>query len=645
MEKETVVNVLNGKSNAEINMVLDADMMKAPDVNSPQIAKVEQDGTEGVIITMNKPVKISEAINSEGLTKAENQASVPMPLVSFISADNSVTIEGDISTAKTTDAHDVSFYVVPQKALTAGKWKVVVRSISDDIGNTSATLVKNDFEVTGEVVAKVSNFEVKWVVAVKKNATNPITGEVNDSGEDLIFVKFNKMFKTYDGAANAGSTTNYLVNGIAVPTTSKIDASLKKYNDKANLKNNYTDLIVLHVGEGKLNDGSNSINISSTIESKANEALTNGGMKILNKVLGTSGVYTWNYDAYSAAASGDDAITTVSAFKTALAASGYYEFNFSNVASTLTTAEATKLAKEDITIEQGGKYILSDLTMKSLTIDTVETGTIEIIGGTYNTLTVNAPNADVILNGTRINKSSANASDGNLVVTDVLDGTLELDNVTAAVMEINDNNGGGAVSVTNGSNIGKTTINTSGKIALNVQNSNFGDVVLKLAVVLTLKTDTPIKLVVESDTVEKAVKVNLATGSQPVTIVKVVNNQEVAAAVTPSTGAAIEVGTEGGSNSGSNSGTETKTEIISEVYVASGAGVATTTSAGVAVATYAAVTSGGSATANAYEITLIANAGYEFDPNATVVYKGKEVAKSDIKTRTTKEIVFKVLAD
>ena len=45
------------------------------------------------------------------------------------------------------------------------------------------------------------------------------------------------------------------------------------------------------------------------------------------------------------------------------------------------------------------------------------------------------------------------------------------------------------------------------------------------------------------------------------------------------------------------------------------------------------------------EITLIANAGYEFDPNATVVYKGKEVAKSDIKTRTTKEIVFKVLAD
>ena len=437
IDKDKITNLANGKTNEEQNLLLNDGIMTNPDVTSPEIKDVVE-VTDGFNIVMSEPVQIN--LDDEVITPSETQgnvAGVPAPTVTFIKEDNSKSIPATI--VKMVDDKDTTFKVKPATTLEAGKWKVVVSSISDDVGNTAQTLVKNDFEVKG-IAAVETGFRVLWVVAVADGEENPITGLKNNSGSDMVYVKFNKQFKTYGGAANAVSTTNYTVNGVAVPSTSQIDSSLLNYNDKANT-NGYSDLAAIHLNAGTLTSTSNTINISSTIESAEGASVENAGMKTLDKK--ETGVFTYNYKTADSTE-----LNTIAKLKAALANDEYVVVSSGAITEDTTSTE--------LTISRSGKYYFGN-EFKSLTINTTETGTITVNGGKFTTVTVNAPNADVIIKDVEA---------VNMDVVDVLDGTLQIKNSKVKNVNITDNNNGCKLEADSASVIEKIVVDTTDKVTI-----------------------------------------------------------------------------------------------------------------------------------------------------------------------------------
>ncbi|MDY0208313.1 MAG: hypothetical protein RBR82_17060, partial [Pseudomonas sp.] len=152
--KEAVTAAANGKKNVEIQMNLDG-AMASPDVTSPVISEITQidPAAQVYTVTMSEPIKMP--VGGDGLpTLAQTQASVPQPTAEFIKNDNSETIPATTVTAVGND-YDTKITVVPSKELTAGDWTLVVRSISDDVGNTAASATKA-FSVQGTPISEIA---------------------------------------------------------------------------------------------------------------------------------------------------------------------------------------------------------------------------------------------------------------------------------------------------------------------------------------------------------------------------------------------------------------------------------------------------------------------------------------------------------
>lgn len=139
------------------------------DVISPKVDTVEFLGADGttykddedyyvptVLVRMTEPVQLVERLYDEELNSLmfpevtpsmQQQAKdgVPVPTFEFVyvsgtELEKGDTVNGMISTYNIDDAYDYEFEVVTiEDDLPNGEWKLVIRSISDDVGNTMKT--------------------------------------------------------------------------------------------------------------------------------------------------------------------------------------------------------------------------------------------------------------------------------------------------------------------------------------------------------------------------------------------------------------------------------------------------------------------------------------------------------------------------
>ena len=290
-----VVNLANNKQNTEINVPLTGEIMTTPDVVSPVIGEVvpavDKNGNtlESYNVTMSEPVKVSGTANSvEGLTPSQTQKAgitaaseqnqgVPVPSAQFIRVDNGQTVEGRIADYFI-DAADTTINVEPETTLSAGEWRLVLSSISDDYGNTAATVAQT-INVVRE--AATSDFKIVWAAVSNQEEYNVKNIGVNRGR--YIFVKFNKPVTMTGNSTNAQVTANYTINGSTLPTGTQIKAKITGYDDHVR---NVTDSVTIILPEGNFSgnnyfdvDGKNAmLNVSKAITSTTGATLANGGM-------------------------------------------------------------------------------------------------------------------------------------------------------------------------------------------------------------------------------------------------------------------------------------------------------------------------------------------------------------------------------
>lgn len=449
-----LLNIENGTLNPEISLPLTGERMTTLDIESPKIVDVEQYGNL-IYITMSEPVQIP-GITEETPSENQKNSGVPNPVITFISADRTKTVPATVVSMG--DFTDRTFCVSPCSDLVAGVWLISIASISDDVGNTSETLTLADWKLYNTIEAD-SNFQVLWALAVPIGSTDPLTGNTN-TGKERIYVKYSQRFKTYGYGTNAAQATNYTLNSGALPDGVGVYSSLAGYNDVANAKNNYVDLIELQLPAGTLQENENAMTVSSTIENIYGERLANGGTLSLEKRTDSSGKPYFAY-RYRTASVAD--ITTVLELSRALSDTGYVnvECNY------FSDGEQKGIAGSgSLSVSHAGTFNLTKdygtaserNTFKTLEIHTQESGIIKVSNSIFASITIDAPNAEVVLE---------NVKTSSILVKDVLDGTLTLKGASICTeMEIIDCSNGGKIKAEVGSSIAKVTVNTIGNVTL-----------------------------------------------------------------------------------------------------------------------------------------------------------------------------------
>ncbi|GIP51583.1 hypothetical protein [Paenibacillus vini] len=173
-------------------------------------------------VKMSEPVQITSSIPN--LTPSQEQfggQGIPTPTFQFVNADQSKTIDGELKGAISED--DMSFTIAPKGVLDAGTWTLYIRSISDDIGNTSAT-TSYQLEVKGAVAAQ-GEPRVIWAVAY-----NDVTGAATatdatyNNGDDVVDIQFGTEM-----SLDALTSVVYTINGKQLPVGAKVSAIEGKY--------------------------------------------------------------------------------------------------------------------------------------------------------------------------------------------------------------------------------------------------------------------------------------------------------------------------------------------------------------------------------------------------------------------------------
>ncbi|WP_276620351.1 Ig-like domain-containing protein [Syntrophomonas wolfei] len=177
-----------------------------------------------VFVEMSEPVQLRNApntANSTPLTESQQQAAgagIPVPTFEFVKGD--AVIPGSL-VAASIPQDDFDFVVQPDNPLTAGTWTLIIRSISDDVGNTSATVTR-DF-VVEEAVGAETDTRISW-----------IGFDNGPTAHDYIFIKFTKEMKSTD-ANGVSRTTNYSLNNNPLPTGSEIIKGIKDLEGNAGI--------------------------------------------------------------------------------------------------------------------------------------------------------------------------------------------------------------------------------------------------------------------------------------------------------------------------------------------------------------------------------------------------------------------------
>ncbi len=312
-----LVNVSNNLRNDEINIelntndakVTNGNIMKEADLTSPTVVGITQAEAEnGTVldswnVEFSEPVKISGDANKETLTPSQKQKKgvnkgdadldknegVPVAFARFVNVDNPSTIvEGIVQENYFIDAEDKVINVAPEKKLSAGSWRLVVGSVSDDYGSTLAT-DGQVIEITADSVT--TNFKIVWAaVATEKDYSKALMGNVpsrNNRGS-YVFVKFNKAVDL----ATALDENNYALNNQPLPHGANIYANIENYDDQDSVVDSVT--IALPTSSNLLYQDytvdtlSTQLSINGVVAAGTGEALSGRGMTQLPYNIGQS---------------------------------------------------------------------------------------------------------------------------------------------------------------------------------------------------------------------------------------------------------------------------------------------------------------------------------------------------------------------
>lgn len=391
IDENKVTNAANGKANAKIELLLEG-AMKSADVVSPVIDKIEE-VTAGISYeaTMSEPVKFPQVAKnlvppqnkdvfetpSQGQYVDKIGYVIPTPTAEFIKKDQSKTIKGTV--AASTDPYNKVVNVTPDTKLEAGEWTLVIRSISDDIGNTAASATK-DFTVKGDDVVVNTEFKVAWAAADSDgDFTNGLTtvgdsdGDKKGDGDgknDAVYVKFTQPVKITGSNSSALTTTNYTLNGDPLPKGTQVVADINGYDSFDSVIDSVTIILPDKTLTNEID--ATVITVSPYIQNTDGKALANGGQFKL----------THNYGV-------EKDVDDVSKLKAALKNPLVREITLK--------ADVELGLGEDVTVNRPVKINRNgkNITGGSITIDTTEAGTIDVKGaGTIDKIVVKAPNAE-----------------------------------------------------------------------------------------------------------------------------------------------------------------------------------------------------------------------------------------------------------
>lgn len=208
-------DTVNNKDNR-----ITASVVIPEDTTSPQIASYTMIGVEKgtteytetpgcMKITMSEPVQLVKRVKRYGDTdgieslvlpevtpsvQQEEGEGVPVPTFEYVkqSYDKDAgddykvgdKVDGEIFDTPV-DEHDTKFYVKPKLPLENGEWKLVVRSISDDVGNTMKT---EQIEFTVNVESKKDNIVDPYVIWA-------FADDDNADGHDYVYILFSRRME------------------------------------------------------------------------------------------------------------------------------------------------------------------------------------------------------------------------------------------------------------------------------------------------------------------------------------------------------------------------------------------------------------------------------------------------------------------
>lgn len=278
-------NATNGVKSAAINLNLsyvNSPLTEADNV-SPLIQNITANENNDTLFTvlMSEPVKLTNGTTSldRNETLAIGQSSLQEVKVEFQGKDKNgkaVVIPAAIVGTYTNNA-DNEFVVSTsgdtlQVLVDSGyneNWKLVVRSISDDIGNTAATLTK-DFVVEA---SETTQNEFQIVSPENGLASGVIAhNSTSASTPDSIEIEFTKGV-SLAGIHNLTSVNNWTLNGRLLSNLSNV-ASIKVVDVDGDPKNGYEKVVITFSDERAFGASSNVISVTKGILSSDGTVLT-----------------------------------------------------------------------------------------------------------------------------------------------------------------------------------------------------------------------------------------------------------------------------------------------------------------------------------------------------------------------------------
>ncbi|ASS87137.1 hypothetical protein GLN3_08570 [Geobacillus lituanicus] len=281
-DKDTFVNLTNGVKNEkfELDLNYSGSPLNSADNASPVITDIVQTSDPSVYeITMSEPVKLpNKDVADTPSTQQTN--GIPRVLAEFQGKDKdgkAVVISAEVVNYSDGDGGDKKFTVKTsgqqtlQSLVNSGyneNWKVVVRSISDDVGNTAATLTK-DFVVKPTVVS--TGFQI---VSPENGLNEGVIAHdaVDPAYKDWIEVTFTKAVNVA-GSDNLTSVYNWTLNGTKLSALSNVE-SIKVADVDGNPDNGYEKVIITFVDDRAFGNASNVISVTKGIKSLDGTVLT-----------------------------------------------------------------------------------------------------------------------------------------------------------------------------------------------------------------------------------------------------------------------------------------------------------------------------------------------------------------------------------
>lgn len=170
-------------------------------------------GQEILTVTFNEPVQIPNA--TRHLTPAREEGNVPAPVFELVSLQGNARIALS-PLGFLTDKDDKTYrFSIPQEAVKqAGIWKLVVQNLSDDVGNTAASLTH---PVSMRPLQLLPHKPLEAPALVFGIAVDQAqTGEAR-SAEDVVVLQFNTIL-----SADARKPENYLIAGRPLSAEAKV---------------------------------------------------------------------------------------------------------------------------------------------------------------------------------------------------------------------------------------------------------------------------------------------------------------------------------------------------------------------------------------------------------------------------------------